>query len=77
MSLVAPYIHTDTELLLKVATIVSMEEKKSLLFSKPYSVSDFINILKNGDCIADMQDTTWQFVAKLGDFLNKVHLPRG
>jgi hypothetical protein len=75
MSLVAPYIHDDTELLLKVATVVTMEEKNSLVFSKPYSTQEFIDTMHNGDCIKDMQDTTQQFVNRLGKFLNTVYLP--
>ena len=75
MSLVAPYIHDDTELLLKVATVVTMEEKKSLVFSKPYSTQDFIVTMHTGDCIKDMQDTTRRFVSRLRKFLNKVYLP--
>jgi hypothetical protein len=75
MCLVAPYIHDDTELLLKVATVVTMEEKNSLVFSKPYSTQEFIDTMHNGDCIKDMQDTTQQFVNRLGKFLNTVYLP--
>lgn len=75
LSLVAPYIHNDTDLLLKVATIVTMEEKKSLIFSKPYSTQEFIEIMHNGNCIKDMQDTTQQFINRLGKFLNTMYLP--
>lgn len=75
MSLVAPYIHDDTELLLKVATVVTMEEKKSLVFSKPYSTQEFIEIMSKGNCIKDMQEATQQFVNRLGKFLNTVYLP--
>ena len=75
LTLIAPYIHDDTELLLKVATVVTMEEKKSLIFSKPYTTQEFIEIMHNGNCIKDMQDTTKQFVNKLGKFLNTIYLP--
>lgn len=70
MSLVAPVIHQDTALMLKVATVVTMEEKKSLLYSKPYSTSEFIEKLRKGDCIQDMQNSTMDFMQNLGNFLN-------
>ena len=72
MSLVAPVIHDDTKLLLKVATVVTMSEKKSLLYSKPYSTDDFINQMENGDCIEDMHNSTMNFASTLGNFLNNV-----
>lgn len=70
MSLVAPYIHNDTELFFKVATVVTMSEKKMLLFSKPYSTEDFIEQMERGDCIKDMHDSTINFANDLGAFLN-------
>lgn len=72
MSLVAPVIHDDTRLLLKVATVITMSEKKSLLYSKPYSTEDFINQMECGDCIEDMHDSTINFASTLGKFLNNV-----
>jgi hypothetical protein len=72
MSLVAPVIHDDTKLLLKVATVVTMSEKKSLLYSKPYSTDDFINQMENGDCIEDMHNSTINFASTLGKFLSNV-----
>lgn len=72
MSLIAPVIHDDTKLLLKVATVVTMSEKKSLLYSKPYSTDDFINQMENGDCIEDMHNSTMNFASTLGKFLSNV-----
>lgn len=72
MSLIAPYIHEDTELLIKVATIVSMIETNSLIFAKPFCTNDFVSAMNSGRCIADIQEDTQKFILKTTDFLNKI-----
>lgn len=70
MSLIAPYIHDDTKLLIKVATVVSMLEQKSLIFAKPYSTEEYISKMTKRNCISDMQENTMEFVGDLGKMLS-------
>ena len=70
MSLIAPCIHDDTKVLIKVATIVSMLEKKSLIFAKPYSTAEYISNMSNRRCLSDMQENTMGFVSGLGKMLS-------
>lgn len=70
MSLIAPCIHDDTKLLIRVATIVSMLEQKSLIFAKPYSTAEYISNMSNRQCISDMQENTMGFVSDLGNMLS-------
>ena len=72
LSLIAPYIHEDTDLLIKVATVVSMLERQSLIFSKPYNTEDYINQMSARNCIDDMQNNTMEFVGKLGKMLTRM-----
>ena len=71
MSLIAPYIHEDTELLIKVATIVSMIETGSLIFAKPFCTNDFVTAMDSGRCIADMEEDTRKFILETKDFLTR------
>lgn len=70
MSLVAPYIHDDTSLMIKVATVVTMLEKHNLLFAKPYSTEDYIFQMGHRTIINDMQATTMTFIEDLGNLLH-------
>jgi len=72
ISLVAPYIHDDTDLLIKVATVVSMLEQKSLIFAKPYSTKEFIDKMTYRACIDDIQNATIEFVGELGSMLSEM-----
>lgn len=72
LSLIAPYIHEDTDLLIKVATVVSMLEQQSLIFSKPYSTEDYIAQMSARNCINDMQNNTMELVGKLGKMLTRM-----
>lgn len=74
MSLIAPYIHEDTELLIKVATVVSMLESQDLLFAKPFKTEEFISSMRNGQCLTRIMETTQSFIANLKDFLNTLSL---
>lgn len=65
MSLIAPYIHDDTELLIKVATIVTMTQKGQLIFAKPYSTDDFIEKMSQRECQKDIYDSTFRFIGQL------------
>lgn len=70
MSLIAPYIHDDTALLIKVATVVTMLEQHSLIFSKPYSTEEYIAQMSERTCVSDMQESTMDFIGELGDMLS-------
>ena len=70
MSLIAPYIHDDTALLIKVATVVTMLEQHSLIFSKPYSTNDYIAQMSARNCVPDMQKSTMDFIGELGNMLS-------
>ena len=62
LSLVAPYIHDDTDLLIKVATVVTMSESNSLIFAKPYATRDFVEIGHESASLDDMQQYTKDFI---------------
>lgn len=68
--MIAPYIHDDTKLLIKVATVVSMLEQKSLIFAKPYLTEEYISKMTKRNCISDMQENTMEFVGDLGKMLS-------
>ena len=65
LSLVAPYIHDDTDLLIKVATIITMSESNSLVFAKPYATRDFVEITNECNSLENMQDYTISFIHQL------------
>lgn len=69
LSLVAPNIHQDTALMLKVAGLITMFEKNHLIFTKPYSTDEFIDIMKKRNCLEDMQQETKLFSQKLKTLL--------
>lgn len=72
MSLIAPNIHDDTKLLIRVATVISMLEQKNLIFAKPYSTDEYISNMSKRNCIGDMQNDTMAFVGELGKMLSKM-----
>lgn len=65
LALVAPYIHDDTDLLIKVATVITMTESNSLVFAKPYATRDFVEIAHTGESLENMQDYTVKFLRQL------------
>lgn len=69
MCLVAPYIHTDTELLIKVATMVSIMETKSLVFSKPFSTDKFIKAMSERKCLDEIRNSTLSFAKEMSNML--------
>ena len=72
LSLVAPYIHDDTDLLIKVATIVTMSESNSLVFAKPYATRDFVEITNECKSLTNMQDYTISFIHKLNSKMQSI-----
>ena len=72
LSLVAPYIHDDTDLLIKVATVVTMSESNSLVFAKPYATRDFVEITNECNSLANMQDYTISFIHQLNKKMQSI-----
>lgn len=70
MSLVAPFVHDDTELLIKVSAIISMLETNSLIFAKPFNTENFLSAVSSGRCMNDIRDDTFAFMSKIKDFLD-------
>lgn len=71
LSLVAPYIHDDTHLMLKVANVITMLERKEVaLYSFPQSTDDFVVSGKNKSHITDIKNCSLNFVKELKEFLN-------
>lgn len=71
MSLVAPYVHEDTDLLIKVAAVVTMAEKNSLIFAKPYTTLGFISSMSKRYCLDDMKQTSFNFINQLNKKLQR------
>lgn len=70
LSLIAPYIHDDTELILNVATIISMMEKKEVaLYSLPQSTENFIKSGNNRSHINDIKQHSLEFIDTLKNLL--------
>lgn len=70
LSLVAPYIHQDTSLMIKVATVISMIERHDFIFSRTYETEKFIVDVSNDNCISSMQSETRDFAKKLLEILS-------
>ena len=60
--------------MIKVGGIVSMIEKSSLIFAKPYNTKDFIQFNTKRACLDDMQNTTFEFAKKLSSLLPTISL---
>ncbi len=74
MSLVAPVIHPDTSLLIKVATAVTMVENNNLIFSKAYDTKEFAEKTIGLKYFNDIQDHTVNFISDLKNHLAKVEV---
>lgn len=72
LSLVAPYIHDDTDLLIKVATVVTMSESNSLVFAKPYATRDFVEITNECNSLTNMKDYTISFIHQLNKKMQSI-----
>lgn len=71
LELIAPFIHDDTQLMLRTASLVSMIEKKgSRLYSKATSTSDFVKISfekRNIESIKEYSISTFREIKTLLD----------
>lgn len=75
LSLVAPYIHEDTEVMLKVATIVTMYEQRYFnLYSYPQTTGDFVESVNNNSNLVEIKSYSEKFIEEIKDFLFNVNI---
>ncbi len=55
LSLVAPTIHDETQLLFKTSTLVLIMEGMSRFYAKPYEIAEFIDVCKKNKNFEDME----------------------
>lgn len=65
LSLIAPYIHQDTETLYKASTISLITDGLENFFAKPYDISEFIKISKDKNNFKDMRLYTKKIFEKI------------
>ena len=58
LSLIAPYIHEDTETIFRATAITLMAEGAKNLFAKPYCIENFIDIILKQDIFNDIESYT-------------------
>lgn len=70
LSLLAPYIHSDTEGIFKAATVLEMSENGlKNFYAKPYTIDEFIEVSKNNKNFEDMEQYTLNILDKLKEIL--------
>ena len=75
LTLVAPYIHDDTKLIINVATLITMFERDySLLSSSAQTTEEFVNDVKNEDIFNLMMTQTKEFILEFREFLNNCQI---
>ena len=74
LTLVAPYIHDDTDLLIKVATVITMTETNNAIFAKPTATRDFVLEAISGFSFDNMQEYTKNFINQLFDKMKTIDL---
>lgn len=72
MTLTAPYIHADTELMIKVGMVLTMKEKKRLLFSRAEDISTFIEEGITKTHLAATREDAGVFIKELREYLNTI-----
>lgn len=72
MTLTAPYIHADTELMIKVGMVLTMKEKKRLLFSRAEDISTFIDEGRTKTNLSAAREDAGAFIKELRDYLNNI-----
>lgn len=71
LTLVAPYIHSDTEMIIKAATLISMVEKKTYgFYSIAQKTDDFSQSTIKKENFTLMKSYSNDFIIKIRDFLN-------
>lgn len=72
LSLVAPYIHEDTSLMISVATMISMLERKELaLYSKSHDIEEFVGLGESQQHISVIKEHTIEFIREFKRFLSE------
>ena len=75
LTLVAPYIHEDTELIYNVASVITMLKKNMLsLSSNTQSTQDFIDAMEKHDYFSFLHLHTQKFINELKNRLNSISL---
>lgn len=75
LTLVAPYIHEDTELIYNVASVITMLKKNMLsLSSNTLSTQDFIDAMEKHDYFSFLHLHTQKFINELKNRLNSISL---
>ena len=66
------YIHEDTRLMISVATIITMLERKELaLYSQPQSIVEFVDLGENEKHLSTIKEYSIGFIEKFRRFLNE------
>lgn len=75
LTLVAPYIHSDTKLIFNVASIITILETKALaLFSDAQTTDEFIEELSKNHYFEKLQSKSKTFFSNLRDKLNSISM---
>lgn len=75
LTLVAPYIHSDTKLIFNVASIITILETKALaLFSDAQTTDEFIEELSKNHYFEKLQSKSKTFFYNLRDKLNSISM---
>ncbi len=75
LTLVAPYIHPDTEMIIKAATLISIVEKNCLkLFSITQNTEDFSQSTKDNKNFDEMKEYSSGFIKKIKEFFDSNEL---
>lgn len=69
LELVAPYIHEDTDLMLRTASLVAMIDKKGKFYSRAVSTEDFINLAKENKELENIKKYTESTFAHIKQLL--------
>ena len=71
LTLVAPYIHSDTEMIIKASTLISMVEKNSPgFYSIVQKTGDFAQTTMIKENFKLMKSYSSGFISQIKDFLN-------
>ena len=72
LSLIAPYIHQDTETIYNSTTIQLLSEGMSKFYAKPYSIDNFIKVVKEKNHFNDMQEYTNHIKKKIIELASSI-----
>ena len=72
LSLIAPYIHQDTEAIYNSTTIQLLSEGMSKFYAKPYNIEEFIKVTKIKNNFDDMQEYTNLIKKRIIELANSI-----